>query len=137
MENKRILIIGGTGTLGKELIRNLYRKNKISVLSRDEHKQALLKKEYPFIKFYLGDIRNLNNHDYAFHNIDVVFHVAALKHVDILENDPLESIKTNVLGSINIAEACIRNNVCSHLQTKLFIQLMHMGCLRDYRKRYF
>ena len=111
MENKRILIIGGTGTLGKELIRNLYRKNKISVLSRDEHKQALLKKEYPFIKFYLGDIRNLNNHDYAFHNIDVVFHVAALKHVDILENDPLESIKTNVLGSINIAEACIRNNV--------------------------
>ena len=45
MENKRILIIGGTGTLGKELIRNLYRKNKISVLSRDEHKQALLKKK--------------------------------------------------------------------------------------------
>lgn len=111
VEIKNALIIGGTGTLGTALIKALHPTTKITVLSRDEHKQQVLKKKYPDIKFVLGDIRDLRHHKREFQNKDIVFHVAALKHIDHLEDNPVESVKTNVLGTINVAEACVEANV--------------------------
>lgn len=109
---KSILIIGGTGTLGTALIKRLYNENlNIKVLSRDEHKQYRLKKQYPKIEFVLADIRDRHSINRHFEGIDTVFHFAALKHIDILEENPVESIKTNILGTINVCESAIANNV--------------------------
>lgn len=107
MLDKNILIIGGTGTLGTALIRRLHQRNvnyNISVLSRDEHKHYRLKKEFNDVNFIIGDIKEPSTISDALKNIDTVFHVAALKHIDLLEENPIESIKTNVLGTINVCE---------------------------------
>ena len=107
-----VLILGGTGTLGRELIRQLDGKcMSITVLSRDEHKQQLMKRQYPNVRFVLGDIRDLSSIEDHFREKDVVFHVAALKHIDHLEENPIESMKTNVLGTINVAKAAINAEV--------------------------
>jgi UDP-N-acetylglucosamine 4,6-dehydratase len=111
---KNILIIGGTGTLGVSLIKHLIKKDndlRITVLSRDEQKHYALKKTFSNVKFILGDIRDKSSISKHFRNIDAVFHVAALKHIDILEYNPIESVKTNILGTINVCESCLENNV--------------------------
>ncbi len=115
-ENKNILILGGTGFLGKALIAEIlkYNPNKIIVYSRDEVKHFNLTKVFPNnrkIQSVIGDIRDYENLVHATKNIDVVFHAAALKRIDILENNVEESIKTNILGSINVFNACVANNV--------------------------
>lgn len=111
MINKNILIVGGTGTLGNELIKHLVSLNNITVFSRDELKQQELKKKHGDVRFILGDIREFESiHDAMFEQ-DVVFHVAALKHIDVIERNPEEAIKTNVLGSINVAKAALANDV--------------------------
>lgn len=112
MFNKpQVCIVGGTGTLGNALIKALHTYNKITVFSRDELKQQLLKKRYPEITCILGDIRDPQSIERALKGMQVVFHVAALKHVDVLEANPLESYKTNVQGTINVANACVENGV--------------------------
>lgn len=111
MENKSCIILGGTGTLGKELIKRLHKDNDVLVISRDEHKHQALKKQFPKVKFALGDIRNIESSRLFFKDKDVVFHVAALKHVDYLEDNPMESLQTNTLASFNIANICIENNI--------------------------
>jgi len=111
VENKSCIILGGTGTLGKELIKRLHKNNDILVISRDEHKHQSLKKEFPKVRFALGDIRNIESSKLLFKNKDVVFHVAALKHVDYLEDNPMESLQTNTLASFDIANVCIENNI--------------------------
>ena len=106
---KNILIIGGTGTLGKELIRQLYKKSNIVCLSRCELKQKELSFYFPKVKYILGDIRDSNSLERAFDispKFDCVFLVAALKHIDILEKNIEESVKTNILGTINVINAC-------------------------------
>ena len=108
------LIIGGTGTLGRAIMDKLYSidsKSKIVVLSRDEQKQQELKKIYPQTTFVLGDVRDKDTLDYAMKGAKTVFHVAALKHIDHIEDNPIESIKTNIIGTINVAECCIKNDV--------------------------
>lgn len=110
-ELKNILILGGAGTLGSELVKRLYRGHRLTVLSRDEHKQQAMKKAYPGVKFVLGDIRDKGSIEREFIDKDIVFHVAALKHIDHLEDNPIESIKTNVLGSINVADAAVEQGV--------------------------
>lgn len=109
-----ILILGGTGSLGRALInkltvlpRDVLAVHNIRVLSRDEHKQAALKKDFPGVDCVLGDIRDYSSIRPHFSDIQMVFHVAALKHVDILEANVMESIKTNVLGTANAAQAAI------------------------------
>lgn len=121
LNNKTILITGGTGSFGKSFVNhiiNSYSKiKKIIVFSRDELKQQkmkeLLKKHKNFFKmrFFLGDIRDLSRLMIALKNVDIIVHAAALKQVDTAEYNPTEFIKTNIIGSQNIIEACFYNNV--------------------------
>ena len=106
MKDKKILIIGGTGALGKSLIKKYYDNNKIMVFSRDEHKHVDLMKKYDMIESYLGDIRDKSSIENALIRFtpDVVINTAALKHVPICENNPMESVKTNIIGHQNLIE---------------------------------
>jgi UDP-N-acetylglucosamine 4,6-dehydratase len=98
------VVVGGTGTLGTEIIKQLGSDHTIRVVSRDELKQKELRGKFPHINCYIGDIRDPASLVRPFHGADVVFHVAALKHVDVLEGNPEESVKTNILGTINVAK---------------------------------
>ena len=107
MNNKRILLIGGTGALGKTLVRRYYDTNEVIVLSRDEHKHHSLKQDYPDIKNMIGDIKDKSSIKNCLNrfNPEVVINAAALKHVPICEDDPFESVKTNIVGHQNVIEA--------------------------------
>ncbi len=109
----RYLVIGGTGTLGQAIIEKIYhpKKDNITVFSRDELKQKNLKIKYPNIKTILGDVRDKDAVSKAMVGIDAVFLFAAIKHIDFAEENPLEAIKTNILGVVNVADACCDNNV--------------------------
>ena len=120
LNNKSILITGGTGSFGNFFLGMLLKKfkkiKKIIIYSRDELKQSEMKIMYPEIKypnlrFYLGDIRDYKRLSMAMEDIDIVIHAAALKQVPAAENDPFEFIKTNVLGAQNIIEASLEKNV--------------------------
>ena len=104
-------IIGGTGTLGNCLVEKLTGKGHIVVFSRDELKQQEMRKRFPEASYVIGDIRDAASLPSVLKGVDVVFLVAALKHVDVLEANPTEAIKTNILGTINVAEACLAAKV--------------------------
>ena len=120
MKDKRILIIGGTGALGKTLIKKYHQENKIMIFSRDEHKHVDLLKQYPKIESYLGDIRDKSSITNSFSKFKphVVINTAALKHVPICENNAIESVKTNILGHQNLIEVTSEFN---KLETLIFI----------------
>lgn len=102
------LVIGGTGSLGRALLSRLVQNPHahVSSFSRDELKVSQLRKEFPTVRGLLGDVRDPMAVLAACKDMDVVFHVAALKHVDILETQPFEAISTNVLGTVNVYQAC-------------------------------
>ena len=108
-----ILITGGTGSLGKSLVNNLLNKTncaRIAIYSRDELKQAQFKEllgENSRLRWFIGDIRDRDRLQRALHGVEYVVHAAALKQVDTGEYNPMEFIKTNVLGSQNVIEAAI------------------------------
>jgi UDP-N-acetylglucosamine 4,6-dehydratase (inverting) len=119
-KGRSLLITGGTGSFGKALLKNLINSNlklrRIIIFSRDELKQFELQKlysekRYPFLRFFLGDVRDLRRLQYAFKDVDYVVHAAALKQVPAAEYNPFEFIKTNILGAQNIIEATLSNNV--------------------------
>jgi len=101
----KVLITGGTGTLGKELIKKFYKEWDITVFSRDELKQAQLKNIYPKVKFIIGDVKDYQSVSKAVRNIDVVLHCAAMKRIEVCEVNPIEAVKTNVLGTENVVMA--------------------------------
>ena len=113
LDDSSILITGGTGSLGKELISQLLSSTKarrIAIFSRDELKQMQVRVHFednPRLRWFIGDIRDLNRLKRALHGVDYVIHAAALKQVDTGEYNPMEFIKTNVLGSQNVIEASI------------------------------
>ena len=118
--NKNIIITGGTGSFGKELTKHLLKKykkiNRLIIFSRDELKQYEIKKslgidKYPCLRFFLGDIRDKERLTRSLQDVDYVFHAAALKQVDTAEYNPLEFIKTNIIGSNNLIEACLDSPV--------------------------
>ena len=113
MKNKTILITGGTGSLGKALIKRLKQANKIIVYSRDEGKQALIFGDNPEIIRVIGDIRDYNKLNVTLqrHKVDYIIHTAALKRIDDMEFYPDECVKTNINGSENVARAALENNV--------------------------
>lgn len=115
-KNKTILVTGGTGSIGSEIVRQLlkYKPKQIRILSRNDSKQyhLLEKLNYPKnVRALIGDIRDAKRLDLAFENVNIVFHAAALKHVSLCEYNPLEAIKTNVFGSQNVIDAAFKNNV--------------------------
>ena len=120
MKDKRILIIGGTGALGKTLIKKYHQENDIMIFSRDEHKHVDLLKEYPNIKSYLGDIRDKDSITNSFSKFKphIVINTAALKHVPICEDNAIESVKTNILGHQNLIEVASEFN---KLETLIFV----------------
>jgi UDP-glucose 4-epimerase len=115
IEGKTFLITGGTGSLGHQIVKEMikYSPKKIIILSRDEDKQYHMANEIPnpLINFELGDIRDEKRVIEVTKNVDIIIHAAALKHVPPSEKEPMEFIKTNVLGTRNLIEAAITNEV--------------------------
>ena len=120
MKNKKILIIGGTGALGKTLVDRYYNTNEIIVLSRDEHKHYFLKKDYPNVHSMIGDVKDKSSIKNCLMRFkpQVVINTAALKHVPICEDDPFESVKTNIIGHQNLIE-CV--NEVGDIETLIFV----------------
>ncbi|MEM3062087.1 MAG: SDR family NAD(P)-dependent oxidoreductase [Nitrososphaerota archaeon] len=112
---KKILITGGTGSLGHALTKRLLKTDvsAIRIFSRNENKQIMMESEFhdKRLRFLIGDVRDKERLITALEDIDIVFHAAALKHVPVIEYNPFESIKTNVLGSQNVIDACLHQNV--------------------------
>ncbi len=117
---KGILITGGTGTFGKAFLKKIINKfpniPRIVIYSRDEYKQWEMMNDFPLdkfpqLRFFLGDIRDFKRFSIALNGIDTVIHAAALKQVPAAEYNPIEFIRTNVLGTENIVQACLDNEV--------------------------
>lgn len=116
LNGKNILITGGTGSFGKQFVRTIlkkYKPNKIIIYSRDELKQYEMAQKFndTCMRYFIGDVRDLPRLLKAMNGVDFVVHAAALKHVPIAEYNPMECIKTNVMGAQNVIDACIANNV--------------------------
>lgn len=120
LDDKSILVTGGTGSFGKNFVRFLLdnsKAKKIIIFSRDEFKQFQMQKDFtdPRLRFFLGDVRDKDRLMRAFQNVDIVVHAAALKHVPMLEYNPFEAVKTNILGTQNIIDAAIDKGVAKVL----------------------
>ncbi len=118
LNGKNILVTGGTGSFGKKFVRMVFQKynpNKVVIYSRDEYKHYLMQKEFARYKerlrFFIGDVRDKDRLYRAFDGIDIVIHAAALKHVPLMEYNPIEAVKTNIGGAENIINAAIDTGV--------------------------
>jgi UDP-N-acetylglucosamine 4,6-dehydratase/5-epimerase len=120
LDNKTILITGGTGSFGKAFIKTVFerfRPKKIIVYSRDEFKQFEMQNADPFkkhdeiMRYFIGDVRDLPRLKMAIEGVDVVIHAAALKQVPTAEYNPFEAVKTNIIGGQNVIDACLHANV--------------------------
>jgi UDP-N-acetylglucosamine 4,6-dehydratase len=120
LDNKSILITGGTGSLGRALTKTILERwpnvKRLVIFSRDEQKQFQMSQEYPdtkynAIRYFIGDVRDFDRLKRAFTGIDYVIHAAAMKHVHIAEYNPDECIKTNIGGAENVIRACLETNV--------------------------
>ena len=114
-KGKKVLLTGGSGTLGRALAKKLLDQDvdTIRIFSRDEGKQVSMATEMTDhrLRFIIGDVRDRDRVIFAMEDIDVVFHVAALKQVPVAEYNPFEAVKTNVIGSQNVIEACMAREV--------------------------
>tara|TARA_A100001015_G_scaffold320286_1_gene446106 strand:- start:885 stop:1886 length:1002 start_codon:yes stop_codon:yes gene_type:complete len=115
-DDKSILITGGTGSFGKQLVATLLRRHKpkkIIIFSRDELKQLEMQQTFNFscIRYFIGDVRDAGRLQQACNNVDYIIHAAALKQVPAAEYNPMECIKTNVNGAENVINASIQNKV--------------------------
>lgn len=115
-----ILVTGGTGSFGKRFIATLlekYQPNRIVIYSRDELKQFEMANQSPFaehmqkLRFFLGDVRDLQRLERAMEGIDIVVHAAAMKQVPAAEYNPFEAVKTNIIGGQNVIDACLAAKV--------------------------
>ncbi|MEQ8217958.1 MAG: UDP-N-acetylglucosamine 4,6-dehydratase (inverting) [Arenibacter sp.] len=120
LNNKSVLITGGTGSLGKALTDNILKKwpkvKRLVIFSRDEQKQFQMAQDYPVskypsIRFFIGDVRDRERLVRAFEGIDYVIHAAAMKHVHIAEYNPSECVKTNIGGAENVIYAALQTGV--------------------------
>ena len=120
LNNKSILLTGGTGSFGRQFLQNVVNKYKkikrLVIFSRDEFKQFELPKKfnttkYPFLRFFVGDVRDKERLKSTLKEIEIVIHSAALKQVPTAEYNPFEYINTNVIGAENLIQACLESNV--------------------------
>lgn len=113
---KKILITGGTGSIGVGLIKNLikYKPKEIRILSNDENSFFEIRREfneYKMLKFIIGDIRDQRKLSLVIRDVDIIFHAAAMKHVDLCEENPFDAVQTNVIGTSNLIQESIIQNV--------------------------
>ncbi|WP_420547777.1 UDP-N-acetylglucosamine 4,6-dehydratase (inverting) [Curvivirga sp.] len=119
LNGKDILLTGGTGSFGKKFVEtvvNRYEPNRLIIFSRDEAKQHEMQtrfglEKYPFMRYFIGDVRDYERLVMAMRGVDYVVHAAALKHVTVAEYNPFECIKTNVIGAENIVNASLQTGV--------------------------
>src|SRR6201995_4203198 len=119
LNEKSVLVTGGTGSFGKHFIKTViarYKPRRLIVFSRDELKQFEMQQEfphaqYPFIRYFIGDVRDRDRLELAMNGIDFVVHAAAMKQVTTAEYNPFECIRTNVFGAENVVSACLRTGV--------------------------
>jgi UDP-N-acetylglucosamine 4,6-dehydratase (inverting) len=120
INGKSVLITGGTGSLGKSLTSHIFKTypnvKRLVIFSRDEQKQYQMAQEYPpdrfpQIRFFIGDVRDFERLRRAMKGIDYVIHAAAMKHVPIAEYNPMECVKTNIMGAENVINACLETEV--------------------------
>ncbi|MEM9052581.1 MAG: UDP-N-acetylglucosamine 4,6-dehydratase (inverting) [Bacteroidota bacterium] len=120
LDNKSILITGGTGSLGQALTEHILSNHpqvkRLVIFSRDEQKQFVMAQKFPFskypcIRYFLGDVRDGDRLKRALKGIDFVIHTAAMKHVHLAEYNPMECVKTNIIGAENLINACLETEV--------------------------
>ena len=120
LNGKSILITGGTGSFGKAFTKIILKKypeiKRLVIFSRDEQKQYQMaqdypEREYPMLRFFIGDVRDYDRLKTALKGVDTVVHAAAMKHVHIAEYNPMECIKTNIIGAENLIRACLESDV--------------------------
>ena len=120
LDNKSILITGGTGSFGKMFTKLILKSHpelrRLVIFSRDEQKhfqmaQEFTEEQYPQIRYFIGDVRDGKRLETAFEDIDIVIHAAAMKHVHIAEYNPMECIKTNIIGAENVIKASLKARV--------------------------
>src|SRR3954469_10048917 len=119
LNDKSVLVTGGTGSFGKHFIKTViaqYKPRRLIVFSRDELKQFEMQQEfphaqYPFIRYFIGDVRDRDRLELALNGVDYVVHAAAMKQVTTAEYNPFECIRTNVFGAENVVSACLRAGV--------------------------
>ena len=119
LNDKAVLVTGGTGSFGKHFIKTVianYKPRRLVIFSRDELKQFEMQQEfphsqYPFIRYFIGDVRDKDRLELAMNGIDFVVHAAAMKQVTTAEYNPFECIRTNVFGAENVVSACLRTGV--------------------------
>ena len=119
LNDKTILVTGGTGSFGRSFIKVVLKRYKIRrciVFSRDELKQYEMSQEFPAgpglpIRYFIGDVRDVERLELAMRDVDYVVHAAALKHVQTAEYNPFECVKTNIHGAQNVVNAALNNNV--------------------------
>ena len=113
IRNKCLLVTGGTGSFGKTVVTSFLKTDigQIRIFSRDEKKQYEMRQKYknPRLSFHLGDVRSLDSLNRAMPGVDYVFHAAALKQVPTCEFFPMEAIQTNILGTENVVQSCLKN----------------------------
>jgi len=114
-KHKKVLIVGGTGSLGQALTNRLLKLDveSVRIYSRNESKQIAMQSSLhdDRLRYLIGDVRDLQRLERASEDIDIIFHTAALKHVPNVEYNPFEAIKTNVIGSQNVIDAAIQNDI--------------------------
>lgn len=115
-KGKNILITGGTGSIGIGIIKELikYKPNAIRIFTNDENSIFETKRivgNNPMFTFMMGDVRDRDRLNLAIRNVDIVFHAAAMKHIDICEQNPFDAVKTNVIGTSNILEAALLEDI--------------------------
>lgn len=119
LDGKTVMVTGGTGSFGHHFVRTVideFKPKKLIIFSRDELKQYEMAQrfptaQYPFMRYFIGDVRDEGRLDMAMRGVDVVIHAAALKHVPIAEYNPFECIRTNVFGAENVVRAAIKRGV--------------------------
>jgi UDP-N-acetylglucosamine 4,6-dehydratase len=119
LNDKSVMVTGGTGSFGKQFVRTVidhYAPRRLIVFSRDELKQYEMQQtfpaeQYPFMRFFIGDVRDRDRLDLAMRDVDYVIHAAAMKQVPTAEYNPFECIRTNIFGAENIVHAALRRNV--------------------------
>ena len=139
-DKKSILITGGTGSFGKAWVRYILKRYKnikrLVIFSRDELKQFEMQREfsikkYPCMRYFIGDIRDSERLTIALRDIDFVIHAAALKQVPTAEYNPIETIKTNIIGAQNLIESSLKNEVKKLLLYQQIKQVHQLICMEQ------